>query len=51
LGRYSIPYDEIIMREVGDFTPDEELKKLWLLRLYPDFQKKVLCVFNDREKW
>jgi hypothetical protein len=50
LNRYEIPFDQLTMREMNTFTPDEELKKSWLLSKYPNYQEDVLCVFDDRDK-
>ncbi|MBB1319593.1 hypothetical protein H5123_18390 [Shewanella sp. SR43-4] len=50
LGRYKIPYHQLTMREMDSFTPDEELKKSWLLSHYPNYKEEVLCVFDDRDK-
>lgn len=50
LEKHSIPFDQLTMREVGDFTPDEELKQSWLLSKYPNYSRDILCVFDDRDK-
>lgn len=50
LTKHSIAYDALTMREIGDFTPDEELKKQWLLSKYPKYAQDILCVFDDRDK-
>lgn len=50
LDRYNIPYHQLTMREMDSFTPDEELKKSWLLSYYPNYKEEVLCVFDDRDK-
>ena len=50
LETHSVPYDRLTMREMDSFTPDEELKKSWLLQYYPDYKKDILCVFDDRDK-
>lgn len=36
------------MREVGDFTPDDELKMKWLRESLP--RERILCVYDDRNK-
>jgi len=50
LEKHSIPFDALTMRELGDFTPDEELKHSWLLSKYPNYTRDILCVFDDRDK-
>jgi len=50
LERYKIPYDFLTMRDEGNFTPDEDLKKQWLLEKYPNYKEDILCVFDDRDK-
>lgn len=39
-------YDSLQMREEGDFTPDDELKKGWVL----DYGIPPVVVFDDRNK-
>lgn len=50
LKKYDIPYDQLTMRKMDSYTPDEDLKKSWLLSKYPNFKEDVLCVFDDRNK-
>ncbi|MCG9738768.1 hypothetical protein L1D32_11415 [Shewanella insulae] len=50
LEKHQVPFDLLTMREVGDFTPDEELKQQWLLAKYPNYKDDILCVFDDRYK-
>lgn len=50
LEKYNVPFDQLTMREMDSFTPDEELKKSWLLSEYPNYKKDILCVFDDRNK-
>lgn len=50
LDKHSVPYDDLTMRDVGDFTPDEDLKKQWLLDKYPNYKEDIICVFDDRDK-
>jgi phosphoglycolate phosphatase-like HAD superfamily hydrolase len=50
LSKYDVPYDQLTMREMNSFTPDEELKKSWLLSYYPNYKEEVLCVYDDRDK-
>lgn len=42
-----VKYDQIRMRQAGDFTPDEQLKESWLAELDP---ARILAVFDDRRK-
>ena len=46
---HKVYFEFIIMREEGDYTPDEQLKALWVERngFTPE---NVLCVFDDRQK-
>lgn len=50
LKKYNVPFDHLTMREMNSYTPDEELKKQWLLSYYPSYKKDVFCVFDDRDK-
>lgn len=46
LGIHRIPFNMLWMREAGDFTPDQELKRAWLDK----FDKnEIMCVFDDRD--
>lgn len=47
LREHDIAYDELLMRQNGDYTPDHELKILMAQKanLTP---KNTLCVFEDR---
>ncbi|MCF7982278.1 MAG: hypothetical protein K9K86_09860 [Pseudomonadales bacterium] len=46
-----VPYDYLLMRPRGDYTPDEELKRSWLTTGLPEeFLKKIVCIFDDRDK-
>ncbi len=44
---FGIRYDKLYMRPIGDYTPDEELKKKWLSYFN---KEEILCVFDDRQK-
>ncbi|CAH6804389.1 conserved hypothetical protein [Vibrio chagasii] len=46
----NVQYDHLTMREMDTFTPDETLKRFWLLDLYPNYKQDILCVFDDRNK-
>jgi len=50
LKRYDVPYDNLTLRKMDSYTPDEELKKQWLLKYYPNYKTDVFCVFDDRNK-
>jgi FMN phosphatase YigB (HAD superfamily) len=48
--RHRIPLpDRFLMREEGDFTPDEQLKEQWLRKLQAEGYF-VQMVFDDRQK-
>ena len=47
LNRPGVPYVTLKMREVGDFTPDEQLKRNWLGMFN---RTKIAGVFDDRDK-
>lgn len=40
----------LTMRVEGDFSPDEELKKLWLDDLTTYDRRRLVAVFDDRDK-
>jgi phosphoglycolate phosphatase-like HAD superfamily hydrolase len=42
--------DMLFMRPEGDYTPDDELKKMWLIEKMGVDPADVLCVFDDRDK-
>jgi len=41
-----IEYDLLLMRRDGDFTPDEELKRMWM----QPYRDQIEMVFDDRDK-
>lgn len=41
---------ELCMRREGDFTPDEELKQAWLSDMSAFDRKRLVAVFDDRDK-
>lgn len=47
---YGVPYDKLTLRKMDSYTPDEVLKKQWLIEYYPDYKDDVSCVFDDRDK-
>lgn len=40
----------LVMRREGDFTPDEQLKAGWLDALSEYDRRRLVCVFDDRQK-
>lgn len=50
LERYAVPYDELTLREIGCFIPDEKLKAQWLIEKYPNFRDDIFLVLDDRQK-
>lgn len=40
----------IKMRPIGDYTPDEQLKKKWYDELSQKDKNRLVCVFDDRQK-
>lgn len=40
----------LLMRDEGDFTPDEELKESWLHNLSHVDRRRLVAVFDDRDK-
>ena len=38
------------MRDEGDFTPDENLKEQWLNDMVSDDRRRLVAVFDDRDK-
>jgi hypothetical protein len=47
LEAFNVPYNHLRMRAASDFTPDEELKRQWIVEY--DLAM-ILCVFDDRQK-
>lgn len=47
LRKHSIKPDILIMREDGDYTPDDELKRKWLNIIN---KSDIVCVFDDRNR-
>ncbi len=46
--KYEVPFDRLLMRDDGDFTPDDKLKRDWFLKDYKP--EEVLLVLDDRAK-
>lgn len=43
--------DEIlVMRDIGDLTPDDVLKKRWLDDMLIDDRRRLVAVFDDRDR-
>jgi phosphoglycolate phosphatase-like HAD superfamily hydrolase len=49
LAKHEINPDFLKMRKHGSFTPDNSLKKLWLIDLLQEGHH-IMCVFDDRDK-
>jgi hypothetical protein len=49
--KYVGPINGLLMRTVGDYTPDDRLKRQWILdgHMMPS-KDRVLCVFDDRDR-
>lgn len=47
---HTVPYDKLTLRKMDSYTPDEELKKQWLIKFYPNYKADIFCVFDDRDK-
>lgn len=43
-------FDRVIMRQAGDFTPDEKLKAQWLETMTSEDRERLVCIFDDRDK-
>lgn len=41
---------QLCMRVEGDFTPDEQLKACWLDNMAPVDRRRLVAVFDDRDK-
>jgi phosphoglycolate phosphatase-like HAD superfamily hydrolase len=42
--------ENLKMRKNGDYTPDEELKSRWYDNLSERDKKRLICIFDDRNK-
>ena len=42
--------DVLVMREEGDYTPDDVLKKQWYDDMLIDDKKRLVAVFEDRDR-
>jgi hypothetical protein len=43
-------HEALQMRDSGDFTPDDILKKQWLDAMLPEDRERLVCVFDDRDR-
>ena len=50
LSNHGVPYDYLVMRPAGSRTPDDILKKGWYHGLPDDIRKRVVMVYDDRNK-
>ncbi|PHS30782.1 MAG: hypothetical protein COA95_07635 [Methylophaga sp.] len=50
LNKFAVPFNQLTLRKIDSYTPDEKLKKQWLLEYYPNYKEDVLCIFDDRDK-
>jgi hypothetical protein len=44
---HEVPHDSLIMRQQGDHTRDEELKRSWIT---PGLRDQVLFILDDRDR-
>ena len=49
LTNYGVKPDLMVMREEGDYTPDDQLKKSWFIKYFGD-GSDVEAIFDDRQK-
>ena len=47
--KHNLHYNKLLMREIGDNTPDDQLKESWLDSL-TSIKRFNLMVFDDRDK-
>jgi phosphoglycolate phosphatase-like HAD superfamily hydrolase len=46
--KYGVPYHRLLMRPVGDHTPDHKLKEMWFRQDYAS--SEILFALEDRER-
>lgn len=46
---YGVEPDLMVMREEGDYTPDDQLKKAWFVKYFGN-GSEVEAIFDDRQK-
>ena len=52
LNKFDVPFDILKMRPTSKefmFMPDDQLKQMWLDKLFTD-KNDIVCVFDDRQK-
>jgi len=49
LNEFDVPFDDITMRPLRSFKPDDKLKSDWFDAKFPN-KSDVLCIFDDRNK-
>lgn len=42
--------EALVMRDVGDYNPDDLLKLLWLQGMCYEDRQRLVCVFEDRDR-
>ena len=50
LKKHDIRHSKLVMREEGDYTPDDELKEKWMDQFFAGHIYRDLLVFDDRDK-
>lgn len=52
LSKYGLDaiFDDFVMRQAGDHTPDEKLKADWLAAMPAADRQRLVCIFDDRDK-
>lgn len=48
-GLFLVP-DRLQMRQEKDYTPDDQLKRQWLLAMNQEDRQRLVAVFDDRDK-
>ena len=41
---------DLTMRQAGDYTPDDVLKRQWLHAMWPQDRSRIAAVFDDRDR-
>lgn len=49
LHKHGVQYNSLTMRAEGNFTPDHELKAVWLEQILSEGEQ-ILCAFDDRDQ-
>lgn len=50
LNKYKIYPDKLIMRPEGDYTPDDQLKRSWLISGLLGIKQNILFCVDDRQR-